>query len=137
MQFLFLRRTILLQENSFMYLTKIWRNKCVCGYVELLSVMWISIDKYICMQSVYIFVSVSIFPPVPLHQWMSLTLIVIWSKDKEIIRTRFSYHLSDYKAPMAMTLNVYCVYEAPIKIQFYYTKSNTLAWFRSWQFCVV
>ena len=70
--------------------------KQMWGYVGLLSVMWmISIDKYICMQSVYIVVSVSIFPPVPLHQWMSLTLIVMWSKDKEILRTRLSYHLSD------------------------------------------
>ena len=37
----------------------------MCGYVGLLSVMWISMDKYICMQSVYIFVSVSIFSPRP------------------------------------------------------------------------
>lgn len=42
--------------------------KQMCGYVGLLSVMWISVDNYICMQSVYIFVSVSIFSPVPLHQ---------------------------------------------------------------------
>ena len=57
-----------LAASELFYVSVFSMEKQMCGYVGLLSVMWISVDNYICMQSVYIFVSVSIFSPVPLHQ---------------------------------------------------------------------